>query len=114
MKKIVVNNYQLNSNYLNLNYFYQHKKELFFVINEILNETNKLNDYNILFDLNEWFISENNYFVSLIDYINSCKFVNNKLYFDKLRLEILSNQLVKIKKEIAKIIEKKEMSENGN
>lgn len=107
MNKIVVDNFNLNAKFIDLDYFFTYNKYFFETINNILFQTSKLDKYNILFDLNEWYISEDNYYVSLVDYINSCKLRSKYIYFERLRLAMLEKQLKKIKKEIENIISKK-------
>lgn len=112
---IMINKRTIHNYTLNLMYFerdlWEYKNDYL----ELCELTDKLDNYNILFDLKEYYISDNNYHMNVIDFFESTKiFINNKAF-----IQARENFIKKIKEEleekINKLIQKQEeKNSNGN
>lgn len=115
--EIKVNNYLLNKkhfehlkfrNAINSEYFNYYKKFVKQYLNKSLILVNKLNFYNVVFDLNEFYIETNNIHISYADLF--------KFYFDYFEKESFLHSRIlsllfayeKLEKEIERIIKNKE------
>lgn len=120
--KIIVNNYDLNKKHFeNLQFkgkrkLPRHEQEMLIAwVDKFCRLTSRVDYLGLIFDLNETYINEDNYFLTYVEFITFCfDIVENVIFYNK-RVEYLLKKYLQLEKEIESIKNKMDLEriENG-